>query len=163
MNKATALLVLSAAIVFDASAFYCAAAEPEELPAAHDGRIITYRRIPINETLPQLGARLYDKVDYELQLRRLDAEIKLAKAHLETRRERTSVYDKHFGRTPALFLTRQNAHLAVLEGELRLKELRKEKQLLLRHRKDKVRYRRLALEQGEVEVQVMPDVLAAPR
>ncbi|MBP89067.1 MAG: hypothetical protein CMJ64_20520 [Planctomycetaceae bacterium] len=155
MNKKIRfLLVLLVGIAFNATEVVAADAKPEELPLANDGRIITYRRVPINETLPQLGARLYDKVDYELRLQKLDSEIKLTRARLDTQRERSYVYDKHFGRTPALFLTRQNAHLAEFVSELRLKELRKEKQLLLRHRRDKVRYRHLILEQGDVELDI---------
>jgi hypothetical protein len=122
----------------------------EELPAANDGRIISYRLVPINETLPQLGARLYDNVTYQGQLRRLKAEIQLAEAQLEAHRERTAFYDKNFSRTPALLLTRQNARLAELSSELRLKELRKQKQVLLQYRQDLVRYRQLVIAQGDV-------------
>lgn len=123
----------------------------EELPT-QDERILYYRKVPVNETLPEQGARLYDQVDYRLQLQKLDSQIKLGQAQLEASRERSRIYHKYFGRTPALLLTRQNARLNVLEQELKLKELRNEKLLLIRHRADKVRYRQLILEQGEIEL-----------
>ena len=153
-NSILSLLVVLLPIAFHASTACAADVLPEELPLAGQSRIVTFRRVAINESLPQLGARLYDKVDYELQLRKLDTEIKLTKARLAAQCERASFYDKHFGRTPALLLTRQNAHLAALESELHLKDLRKTKQLLLYHRKDRIRYRQLVLEQAGLEVRV---------
>ena len=145
-------VVLIALVASNLAQVIAADRNPEELPSSYDGRIITYRRVPVNETVSQLGARLYDKVDYELQLQKLDSEIKLTKARLTAQTDRIRVYDKYYGRTRGVSVTRQNAHLAELESELRLKELRKEKQLLLRHRRDKVRYRELLLEQGSVEL-----------
>jgi hypothetical protein len=155
MNKTIlSLVVLSAAIAGNASELLAADAKLEEIRPTHDGRIITIRRVPSNESLAQLGARLYDKVDYELRLRELNTEIKLTEARLKAERERTQFYDKNFGRTPALLLTRQNAHLAELGSELQLKDLRKEKRLLVGHRQDQVRFRRLAIERGDIKVKV---------
>lgn len=127
------------------------AAEPaaEELPSPQpDDTIIVYRRTYVNEPLADLGARLYDRVDQELRLRRLEADIKLLEAVLQTQRERAWYYDKYFGRTSALMITRQNAHLDVLATELRLRELRREKLLLLQYRPEATRYRQLVLESG---------------
>lgn len=147
--KTTFLCVFAAA--FASVAIPVRADDPEELPAAAEPFIIR-RFVRVNETLPELGARLYDQVDYELRRRQLDNDIKLAKAHLAAKREQAYVYDKYFSRTSVLFVTRQNAHLAVLETELRLQELTYEKLLLLRHRPDQVRYRKLIFAAGNVRL-----------
>jgi len=126
----------------------------KDFPIAGHPRIVTYRRIVVNETLPQLGARIYDQVDYELKLRRLNNDIKLTQVQLDNRRERADNYNKQFGRTSALLLTRQKAELAVLESELRLKELRKERQLSLKHRADYVHYRQLLLAKEAARISI---------
>ncbi len=118
------------------------------------GRIVIYRKVYLNETLPELGARLYDRVDYELKLRKLDQDIRIAQAELENGRERARVYNKHFGRTSALFVTRQNAQLDVLKSEQQLKLLRQEKLLALRYRSDQVRYRKLLLAENAARLQL---------
>ena len=87
-------------------------------------------------------------------LRKLDQEIRIANAELDYRRERARVYNKYFGRTSALFVTRQNAQLNVLKSEEQLKTLRKEKLLALRHRNDQVRYRKLLLDENAVQIRI---------
>lgn len=128
------------------------AAEPavaEILPSASsDDPIVIHRRVPRNETLAELGSRLYDKVDYELKLRQLTRDIRVAEAELDLQRERMRVYDKYFGYTDALLVTRQNAKLDILRSEEQLKLLRQAKLLALRHRNDQVRYRELLLAEG---------------
>jgi hypothetical protein len=148
--KATTLAILGAMLSFIAVSV--SANEPEELPLGWKEPIIIRRYVRVNESLPEIGARLYDQVDYELQLRQLNSDIKLATARLDAQRERVYVYDKYFHRTSALLITRQNARLAVLESELRLKQLRHEKLLMLRHRTDQVRYRKLLFSEGKVRL-----------
>ena len=134
----------------------------EELPlristgTTPDEPIIVYRKVYLNETLPQLGARLYDKVDYELSLRKLTKDIRIAEAELGVQRERLRVYDKYFGNTSALFVTRQNARLDILKSEEQLKLLRREKLLSLRYRNDQVRYRELLLGESAIRLNVDP-------
>ena len=147
-------LGLCLAFMLSSQGALAADATPELLPPAYDGRIITYRRVQLNETLPQLGARLYDQVNYEVQLRSLKADIKVAEARLAVLRERSDFYDRYFSRTPALPLTRQETHVAKLEAELRLGVLKKQKQQLLRYRQDMVRYRQLVLAQGGAALRV---------
>jgi len=130
------------------------ATEPaaEELPPPEGDTIIVYRRTYVNEPLADLGARLHDKIDYARTLRRLETDIQLAESVLEVQRERVRVYTRDFGRTPALFVTRQNARLDVLATELRLKELRREKLLLLRYRPEVARFRKLVIEAGDLQL-----------
>jgi len=134
------------------------AAEPpvvEQLPSACcDGPIVIYRKVYLNESLPELGARLYDKVDYELQLRALTRDIRVAEAELAQQRERVRVYNKYFGYPEAGLLTLQDAKLDVLKSEEQLKLLHQAKLLALRHRNDQIRYRKLLLEQNAALVQL---------
>lgn len=121
----------------------------EQLPViASDGPIVIYRKVYLNESLPELGARLYDKVDYELKLRSLTRDIRVAEAELAQQRERVRVYDKYFGYPDAGLLTLQNAQLDVLKSEEQLKLLHQAKLLALRNRNDQIRYRQLLLEQS---------------
>ena len=119
-----------------------------------DGPIVVHRRVYRNESLPALGSRLYDKLDYELELRRLTRDIRIAETELELRRARMRGYDKHFGYTDALLWTRQQAQLDVLQAEEQLKLLRHAKLLALRHRNDRIRYRELLLDEGAGRVRL---------
>lgn len=110
--------------------------------------IVVYRKVYLNEPLPVLGARLYDKVDYELKIRGLTRDINVAEAELAIQRDRQRVYDRYFSRTSALYVTRQNVELEIVKQEQQLKLLRQEKLLALRYRNDQVRYRELLLAEG---------------
>ena len=116
--------------------------------------IVVYRKVYLHETLPELGSRLYDKVDYEFKIRTLSRDIRVAEAELVLQRDRVRVYDRDFGRTTALYLTRQNAKLDVLKSQERLKLLRQEMLLALRHRNDQVRYRELLLAESAGRLQL---------
>ena len=115
---------------------------------ASDGPIVIYRKVYLNETLPELGSRLYDKVDYELKLRTLTRDIRVAEVELAQQRERLRVYDNYFGYTDAGLLTLQNAKLDVVKSEEQLKLLHQAKLLALRHRNDQIRYRKLLLDRN---------------
>ena len=134
------------------------AADPprsEQLPATgSNGPIVTFRKVYRNEPLADLGARLYDKVDYELQLRGLDRDIRIAEAELAQRRERVRVYDEYFGYQDAGLLTLQNARLDVVKSAEQLKFLRQAKLLALRHRNEQIRYRQLLLAEGAARLQI---------
>lgn len=131
-----------------------AAATEHALPPNCDDPIVVFRKVYLNESLPELGSRLYDKIDYALELRDLTRHIRIAEAELDVQRERVRVYDKYFGRTSALFVTRQEARLDVLRTEERLKLLRQEKLLALRYRNDQVRYRQLLTAENAALVRV---------
>ena len=134
------------------------AAEPtrfEELPAANcGGPIVIHRMVYLDETMPELGARLYDQVDYELKVRTLTRDINIAEAELAMQRDRERVYDTYFFRTSALYVTRQETKLAIVKSEEQLKLLRQEKLLALRHRNDQVRYRARLLDEGAARLQL---------
>ena len=121
---------------------------------ASDGPIVIHRKVYRNESLPELGSRLYDKVDYELKLRQLTHDIRVAEAELAAQSERKRVYDKYFGYTGALLVTRQEATLDVVRLEEQLKLLRHAKLLALRHRNDQVRYRELLLAEGTARLRL---------
>ena len=128
----------------------------EELTSVtSDGPIVIHRKVYRNESLPELGSRLYDKVEYELKIRRLTLDIRVAEAELDAQRERKRVYDKCFGYTGALLVTRQEATLDVVKLEEQLKLLRHAKLLALRHRNDQVRYRELLLTEGAARLQLV--------
>ena len=121
---------------------------------ASDGPIVIHRKVYRNESLPKLGSRLYDKIDYELKLHELTHDIRVAEAELAAQRERKRVYDKYFGYTGALLVTRQEATLDVVRLEEQLKLLRHAKLLALRHRNDQVRYRELLLAEGTARLRL---------
>ncbi|MBC8350745.1 MAG: hypothetical protein H8E66_02080 [Planctomycetes bacterium] len=155
--KARILIALMLSVTCTPASFVLAqqSARGEELPQARsDGPIVIYRKVYVNESLPDLGARLYDKVDYELKLSKLTHDIRITEGALAAQRERARVYDKYFGRTSALLLTRQNARLNVLRSEEQLKLLRQEKLLALRHRNDQIRYRKLLIGESVVRLTV---------
>lgn len=131
-----------------------APATGEPLPANCDDPIVVFRKVYLDESLPELGSRLYDKIDYALELRDLTRNIRIAEAELDVQRERVRVYDKYFGHTSALFVTRQEARLDVLRTEERLKLLRQEKLLALRYRNDQVRYRQLLTDENAALVRL---------
>jgi hypothetical protein len=134
------------------------AADPPNLeqlpPVGSDGPIVIYRKVYPNESLSELGSRLYDKVDYELKLRELTRDIRVAEAELQLHRERMQAYDKFFGYPDAGWVTLQNAKLDVLKSEEQLKLLRRAKLLALRHRNDQVRYRERLLAEGAARLQL---------
>ncbi|HRX79628.1 MAG TPA: hypothetical protein P5307_11240 [Pirellulaceae bacterium] len=125
----------------------------EELPTASCcDPIVVFRKVYVNETLPELGSRIYDKVDYEIKLRELTRDIRIAEAELAIQRDRSLVYERDFSRTTALYLTRQEARLDVVKTEEKLKVLRQQKLLALRYRNEQVRYRELLLEDGAARI-----------
>lgn len=96
--------------------------------------------------MAQLRLRRYDAYEYPLALRRLESQIKLAQAELESWRRRVREYeqfDKFVGSAPVL-LTLDEARLAVLRYQTGLDDLVHEKELLERSRRDQ--YRLLKLE-----------------
>ena len=111
--KAIQLPFITMAVASCAAAVCFAEDQPavEELPATASqaccGPIVTYRKVYLNETLPQLGSRLYDNVDYELKIRALTRDINVAEAELAVERDRERVYDRYFSKSTALYLTRQ--------------------------------------------------------
>ena len=69
----------------------------EELPTASCcDPIVVFRKVYVNETLPELGSRIYDKVDYEIKLRELTRDIRIAEAELANRRRQRAVEDELF-------------------------------------------------------------------
>jgi len=142
-------MLLRAALLVGLFELPVTAGEPEVLPPAEARPIIIHRYVRVNESLPELGARLFHEVDYTRKLRKLDSEIKLAKLDIENGRQTVYEYEKYFRYTSALLLSRQQAKRDLLDAELRLKRLRQEKLLALRHRADQVRYRKLLLTAGK--------------
>ena len=155
---ANTLITVTLFIAACGGALIGVAAEPlvvEELPAATCcDPIVVYRKVYLNETLPELGARLYDNVDYALKIRTLTRDIRIAEAELVQQRDRVRVYERDFGNSTALYLTRQDAKLDVVKSEEQLKVLRQEMLLTLRYRNDQIRYRKLLLEENAALVQL---------
>jgi hypothetical protein len=156
--KANTLITLTLFIASYGGVLTGFAAEPltvEELPTATCcDPIVIYRKVYLNETLPELGARLYDKVDYTLKIRTLTRDIRIAEAELAQQRDRVRVYERDFGNSTALYLTRQDAKLDVVKSEEQLKVLRQEMLLALRYRNDQIRYRKLLLTENAALVQL---------
>jgi len=98
--------------------------------------------------IAQLRLRRYDTYGYPLSLRRLESQIKLAQAELESWRRRVREYeqfDKFVGSAPVL-LTLDDARLAVLRFQTDLDDSVHEKELLERSRRDQYRLLKLEVE-----------------
>lgn len=98
--------------------------------------------------IAQLALRQYERVEYPLQLERLESEITLAKARIAALEGQLAEYEqfnKFTGSNP-LFLTRQQTRLALLEARLELKNLETERRLLQQARCDQVRLHTLEIE-----------------
>jgi len=104
--------------------------------------------------MAQLKLRLYQRVEYPLQMRKLKSEIELTKARIASQKRRVTEFEKFtkFKYSSPVFTTLENTRLTQLELELRLKELKEEKMLLTRHYGDYCRL--LQLQVGAAKAQV---------
>lgn len=109
--------------------------------------------------MARLRERRYLRVDYPLTIRRLENEIRLARAELGMRVRRIAEYERIAGtHAPQLFLvTLDEERLAVLELELRLETLDEEKLLLQQQHADQCRLLRLQIEAAQDRFELLRD------
>ena len=124
MKRTVALFTLATLAITATSAATSVAASQEEIAAAR-------RQL---ETA-QLRLRLYERDDHPRALHRLEREIELAQAHVESYQRRVKEYEQFekLQYSSALFLTLEQTRLALRQAELKLEELQEERFLLLRH------------------------------
>lgn len=122
-------------VVSDASQ---AQAVPHEVESQTASAIADARRAV---EAAQLRLRLYERVEYPRQQRRLDAEITLTATEVDKYRKLLAEYKQISSRTipDPLILTRQTTELALLAAELKLKDLREENRLLWQYHTDQCR------------------------
>jgi hypothetical protein len=102
----------------------------------------------------KIELRLYEQVEYPRERRRLDAEIRLTEAEIAIFRQRVRdcrPFDR-FSTGGAVTGPLQDLKLSVLEAELRLNDLRAERNALIRFHSDQ--YRLLELDVYEARVRV---------
>ena len=98
----------------------------------------------------QLRLRLYEREEHPRNLHRLEREIELAKAHVESYRRRVAEYEQFdkFDSSNALFLSLEEARLGLLQAELKLEELAEDRYLLLRHHSARLRLFQLEVDEA---------------
>jgi hypothetical protein len=102
-------------------------------PLTEEGWIITTRAPRAFAHAGDPATRLEENFEIPMRLREYDTQIRLAQAELENIRERLIVYH-YFNKAGALMIDVQNARLALLSTEERLRNLRYERMLFQRHR-----------------------------
>lgn len=102
--------------------------------------------------IAQLKLRLYERVEYPAELRRLEADWKVAEAEvesLERLQEEYAPFDK-FSTGRALAYTVEATKLGLLRAQLNRDELKRQLTTLKRFHSDRLRLLRLELEQARV-------------
>jgi hypothetical protein len=91
--------------------------------------------------MANLELRLYLQVEHPREMRHLDAQIKLAEAELKAYEERRREYEpfNKFSTGRPLLLPLQSLRLCLLEAELRVDDLRAERNALIRFHSDRWR------------------------
>ncbi|MEX2317765.1 MAG: hypothetical protein WD669_11475 [Pirellulales bacterium] len=91
--------------------------------------------------MANLELRLYLQVEHPREMRHLDAQIKLAEAEVKAYEERRREYEpfNKFSTGRPLLLPMQSLRLCLLEAELRLDDLRAERNALVRFHSDRWR------------------------
>jgi hypothetical protein len=115
----------------------------------------------------RLELRHYLQVEHPRQKRHLDAEIKLTEAEVRALRDRLREYrafDK-FSTGGPLFVTIQDMRMCLLDAELRLKDLRAERNNLIRFHSDQWRLLEIRAYEARVRVAELErgEALRAPR
>jgi len=100
--------------------------------------------------IAQLRARLYERVEFPLRLLRLENEIKLAEAQIESFKRLDKEYQQFtkFKYSNPLIHTIETTKLGLLQATLHLKNLKEERHLLRRYFDEERRLRRLLIEQA---------------
>lgn len=115
------------------------------------GWIVTTRPVDSCDRItPDAATREFRDITYPLQLRQLDTQIRLAQVELANWRERVDVY-RYFNKTGVLMVDYQNSQLTVLALQERVRNLRYERMLVIRHRN-----RELALEKEQLASRATP-------
>jgi hypothetical protein len=104
--------------------------------------------------MAKIELRLYLQVEHPREVRRLDAQIKLTEAEIEAYEERLREYrsvDK-FSTGRPLLVTLQDVRLCLLELQLRLRDLRAERQAMIRFHSDQWRLMELQVHEARMRV-----------
>ncbi len=111
----------------------------------------------------KIELRLYQRVEYPRERRRLDAEIKLTQAEVDIYRERQRDYRAYerASNGGAFKKPGQDVRLCLLEAELRLKNLQAERNALIRFHSDRARLLELKVYDARMLVIEMERALEA--
>ena len=94
----------------------------------------------------RLRLRLYEKVEYPTQRRRLDSTIALLQAEAKMYERRVAAYENKFRYSNAITFSLEETRLNLIDAKLRLNDLREERSLLNRFRSDRCRLYQLRVE-----------------
>jgi hypothetical protein len=123
--------------------------EPIPAPSAEQRPMMTQQEIA--HEIARLRYHLYQRIDLPLVISQIDAEIELAEAELQALDRQIQEYQRISrpqGSQPFL-VTVESARLRKLSVKLRLKNLRKEKALLLQNHHSLLRLQQLETIMGE--------------
>ena len=83
----------------------------------------------------QLRLRLYEREEYPRKLHRLERDIELAQAHVESYQRRLREYEQFdkLSYSSPLFLTLERTRLSLRQAELQMEDLQEQRTLLVRH------------------------------
>lgn len=158
---AASLFVVSCSLPSDVSHRQPSAAEPSRVPtvAQSDSRSVAQSAVPsvtqVDDEIGRIRAKLFERVNYPLLMRRLDSEIELAKAEIQMHRRVVSELDR-FHRmaheSKPFLVTIEEMKLKQLAAELRLDDLEEERCLLQKYQRDERRLRELEARRDGVRV-----------
>lgn len=101
-------------------------------PRTKEGWIVRNRPVFADCLTADPAARAYASFEYPLRLRNYESQIRLAQAEVDSWRRRLAVYS-YFNKAGGLMVTVEDARLALLEATERLRNLRYEQTLFIRH------------------------------
>lgn len=141
-----ALLLFVAVIGYSSSNFLFAGELHSDIAAAR-------RQLEI----AQLKQRIYENDEYPRLLSEVERAIEMAKAELESFKRRVIELEhfEEFVHSPPFFLSREEARLDVLRGDLRLRSLEDERFRMLRTRGDRVRLYQLEIDAAAAQLNAL--------
>jgi hypothetical protein len=112
-----------------------------------------------NLELAELRLLRFDRIDYPLAQKRLENEIEMTKAEIDSRKRRIAEYDRfnHSAYSSPFFYTLEENRLALKDAELRLDMLLRERCLRVQYKGTMRRIRELEVEQSRDWVDRLAD------
>jgi hypothetical protein len=110
--------------------------------------------------LAQVRMRLWERLDYPLQQRRIESERKLVEAQIDSLKRRLAEYEQFtkFKYSAPLFYSLEEARVQLVAAQAQRDNLREEAVLLLKNRGDLRRLQELEVEAAKARLRAIDDV-----
>ena len=110
--------------------------------------------------LAQVRMRLWERLDYPLQQRRIESELKLVEAQIDSLKRRLAEYEQFtkFKYSAPLFYSLEEARVQLVAAQAQRDNLREEAALLLKNRGDLRRLQELEVEAAKARLRLIDDV-----